>query len=68
MFREYVKECRERKTVVKVHLVNGGCVEGRIDQIGPEAIVLAGAKGVRQLIMKPGIVTISPGGTTRKEG
>lgn len=66
MFREYVKDCRDRKAVVKIHLVNGGCVQGRIDQIGPEAIVLVNAKGVRQLLMKSGIVSIGPGDSKKE--
>lgn len=61
MFREYVKDCRERKAAVKVFLTNGGCLQGRIEQIGPEAIVLVNAKGSRTLAMKAGIASICPG-------
>lgn len=68
MFREFVRDRRDRKAVVKIHLANGGCVQGRIDQIGPEAIILLNAKGVQQLVMKPAIVSISPGDAVRKEG
>lgn len=61
MFREYVKDCRERKAVVKVFLTNGGCIQGRIEQIGPEAFVLVNDQGKRTLAMKGSIVSITPG-------
>lgn len=61
MFREYVKDCRDRKTVVKVFLTNGGCIQGRIEQIGPEAFVLVNDKGKRVLVMKSGVISIAPG-------
>ena len=40
MFREYVRDCRDRKAVVKVVYTNGQWTEGVIEQIGPEAITL----------------------------
>lgn len=61
MFREYVKGCRDRKEIVKVFLANGGCIQGRIEQIGPEAIVLVNAKGAHSLAMKAAIASIRPG-------
>lgn len=62
MFREYVKDCRDRKIIVRVFLTNGGCLGGRIEQIGPEAIVIVGPKGARSLAMKAAIASICPGG------
>lgn len=40
MYNEFVGDCKRCKTAVKVFLTNGGCITGRIDQMGDEAIVM----------------------------
>lgn len=59
MFSEFAGDCKRHKTVVKVFLTNGGCIAGRIDQVGSEAIVMV-TGGERKLVMKSAIVSICP--------
>lgn len=62
MYNAFASDCKRDRTVVKVFLVNGGCITGRIDQVGSEAIVMANHGGERKLIMKNAIVSICPDG------
>lgn len=59
MYREIIKEHREKKTKVLITLVSGKYSIGVIENHGPEALLLRRKDGAAELVMKQAIETIS---------